>query len=141
MKITLSCCLCDNSYTAQIEKPIGWRSRYEPIELEDEDHCFCPDHAIIAEWTQDQCSGCVGGWGDCSFWKDFAFKENLLTEEDHQSIQSGICPRRTNGTLFVNTKDKTIDNVDLSDRSSVESGRALSNAIKEYVEKYNTPSP
>ena len=134
MKVEITCCMCSSTYESHIPDN-GWKTRYDAVATEDG---FCPGHSKIAEWCNDQCAGCVGGWMDCSLWKDFAYDNSPgLAEKDYQSIESGICPRRVNGT-FSFSRETGIEQIDLSDRAESESGKALAQAIREYWEKYHS---
>lgn len=133
--IGISCSLCENDYETEIETE-GWETRYGSISTEDG---FCPKHSDILEFTDSQCAGCVGGWGECDLFSSFAYSKynkNPLTKEDFQKLESGICPRRTNGTFSFHTDYVKLESVDLSKVSTSKSGMALSIAIKEYIEKY-----
>ena len=136
MKLIIRCCLCwGRTEEIEVECPKGWKA---PDEVETDD-AFCPDHKIIKDWEMDVCGGCVGGFGDCDLWRDFTYEEMRLSEKDFEIIASGKCPKRTNGTLFVDTNAGTMETVDLSEIASSESGKAFVQAIKDYrikVEEY-----
>jgi len=133
-EIEISCCLCGNSHKTEIQLPDGWCSRYGGATAEDG---FCPEHSIIADWADSQCPGCVGGWGDCELWQSFAYQyRKNLSSEDFAKIRSGICPKRTNGSFGFSTKTGRLEEFDLSENGTVESGVSLEKAIKNYWEKY-----
>jgi hypothetical protein len=134
INVAVDCCLCSNTHRTSINIPENWSHIYGGID--DEQHAFCPAHSDIMEFVRSQCSGCVGGWGDCGLWRAFAYSKLDLTNEDFLSIEKGICPKRVNGT-FGFSQDG-IEKIDLSQKVSVKSGVALSIAIKEYAEKYHT---
>lgn len=135
MKLTFNCCLCEEQVEVDVAIPEGWESRYESM---DEDDVFCPKHAKIAAFAESQCPGCVGGWGDCSMWTAFAYsgRQRDVGQRDFDALERGICPRRTNGTLSVNTRSGSIENLDLSKRAPPEAGAAFAQAIKDYCERY-----
>lgn len=133
-KLTISCAFCSEAHTVELDMPAGWKLRYDGI---DEETAFCPKHSPVAEFAASQCPGCVGGWGDCSLWQGFAFGHSRdLTEKDFAALESGICPRRTNGTISFDAKSRAISEVNLSERAPVESGKALAAAIREYWRIY-----
>lgn len=131
-KITIHCCLCGKSHIEEIELPYGWLLRYDDI---DEDLGFCPEHSEVAEWADSQCQGCVGGWGDCDLWRDFAHSKMGLTASDLHKIEKGACPRRTNGTFSFSYDG--IEEIDLSNKGSSEAGKIFVRAILAYCEKHN----
>ena len=134
--VEFECTFCSARATRKVEIPAGWELNYDGQAFE---NGFCPRHSIIAEWRRSQCPGCVGGWGDCDFHRAWAFEsKRSLTEQDFALIEQGICPRRTNGTMVANLGPKGVEiaNVDLSERASPASGRALVAAIKSYWDKY-----
>jgi len=68
-------------------------------------------------------------------WKAFSSSYNrTISDDDLKSIEVGICPRRTNGTLSFNRG--RMETLDLSERATVESGRAFATAIRDYCVKY-----
>ena len=67
--------------------------------------------------------------------KSFAYSKNLLTEDDHKAIQSGICPKRVNGTFQMD--GGVLSEINLSETAPSEGGVVLSNAIKDYCKKYH----
>lgn len=132
-QLTVNCCLCRNKFDTEIDLPDGWAHRYGGSD--DESNGFCPQHAIIAQFAKSQCPGCVGGWGDCPLWQAFAYRKYDLTSDDIAAIESGICPRRVNGTIGFSLTGG-MEDIDLSDRAPTESGKALVEAIGEYVAEY-----
>jgi len=127
MKIKLSCCLCNAQKEFEIDSN-GWEEKYDTLHS---GMSFCPDHILIKDWSDSQCCGCVGGWGECTLWRDFAYKgERKLTPSDFEKISEGICPRRTNGTIICDTFCGSLKRVDISKKASKESGRAFVSAIK-----------
>lgn len=141
LKITVSCCLCDRQHEESITLPDGWSTRYGGTDVEDG---FCPDHAVIADFADDQCPGCVGGWGDCPLFDGFAYGhhgnngakygEAPLSEIEHQQLCQGYCPRRVNGTLAF-SPSTGIQEINLSQEAK-QGGTELSLAIKAYVKRY-----
>lgn len=135
MKIDLRvyCCLCSNTHKTEVELPEGWDHRYGGVD--DESAGFCPDHAAVAAFAESQCPGCVGGWGDCDMWRAFSSSYNRkITDADLASLEGGICPRRTNGTMSFSRGG--VEKIDLSNRAPIEAGKAFADAIRDYVKKY-----
>jgi hypothetical protein len=132
LEVSLYCGLCAAKHEQKIPMPDGWDSRYQSVS---DEHAWCPAHAKIADFADSQCPGCVGGWGDCDLWKSFAFSEMKLTASDLITMEAGICPKRTNGTLMF-SRETGMQGVDLRGTPSVEGGKALAQAIREYAEKY-----
>jgi len=131
-EINFNCCFCLESHKQTIDLPNGWASRYSGIE---DEHGFCPRHSEVAKFADSQCPGCVGSWGDCDLWRSFAFgHQRDISENDLSMIEEGICPKRTNGTLYVN--GGSVEHVDLSDRATPESGKATADAIRKYMKRY-----
>lgn len=131
--VVISCCLCPQKYETEVDIPDEWGLReYSELYYE---NGFCPKHTAIIPWPEAQCSGCAGGWGDCSLWTDFAHNKQDLTEEDLEKIASGECPRRTNGTIFF-SQEEGLKEIDLSERADSVAGIALVEAIKEYWQRY-----
>lgn len=130
IEVILFCFFCDEKFVGILSVPDGWIThRCAGIE---EGKALCPKHSNLAEWVRTQCVGCVGGWDDCALVRDFGYGTMNLNSHDFEVIESGICPRRTNGMFGI--RGVQIEDIDLSDRSS--SGKALACAIKEYVETF-----
>jgi hypothetical protein len=130
--VIFSCCLCEKNHKAVVVLPDRWAMRYDGIDKEDS---FCPEHALIAEWADAQCPGCVEGWMDCGLWRDFAYSRRDLSESDFAAIEAGICPRRTNGSMMVNDGGG-IETLNLSEKATSRSGKCLAAAIMEYWKHY-----
>ncbi len=128
--IDISCCLCGASHEQEIELPDGWA-----LDTIGSKTGFCPSHLTIKDFADSQCRGCVGRWTDCSLWQAFAYRKHALTESDFRAIESGICPKRTGGT-FSFSRGGEMEEIDLSEKSPLESGKALAKAIKDYWERY-----
>ena len=135
LEVSLFCGLCGERHEQKIPMPKGWNSRYRSVS---DEHAFCPKHAVVAQFADSQCPGCVGGWGDCPLWKSFAYRKLELTDGDFRTLEMGICPKRVNGTMMVERGKVT--NVDLRDQPAVEGGKALATAIRAYALKYNKPN-
>lgn len=132
LSIELSCGLCSESHEFKVEVPVGWKTRYGSVS---EENAFCPKHSIIEKFASN-CTGCVGDWGDCDLWRSFAYSgRRNLTENDFKIMRSGLCPKRTNGTMLF-SQEEGMKQIDLSDSAPSESGIALEKAIREYLEKY-----
>lgn len=134
IEVEINCCLCLKKYKTKIELPDGWAMRYGGIS---EDNGFCPEHKKVQEFAEAQCSGCVGGWGDCSLWSAFAYSgRKTLTEEDFRIMRTGRCPKRTNGTLSFNSETREMKKINLSEVAESGAGIALEKAIKDYWKRY-----
>lgn len=134
MKISIGCRLCQTSAEIEVETPVGWAD----TEIVDVD-ALCPAHAAIQPFIESQCPGCVGGWGDCDLWRDFAYSgRRNLGERDFAEMHMGGCPRRTNGTMTVNmtARGAHIETLDLSEMAPAAAGMALAQAIRDYWERY-----
>lgn len=138
MKIEIDCCLCPQKHIAKIDLPEGWAHRYDEV---NDEQGFCPKHASISAFATHQCPGCVGGWGDCDLWSNFAYAgRRNLGPKDFEKLEAGICPRRTNGTIGVTMgggRLSKIEDINLSDRAPAESGKALAQAIRDYWKRYS----
>jgi hypothetical protein len=139
-EITIYCSMCPETHKATIDLPDGWSGTYNGV---DDELGLCPKHAAIQAFKDAQCPGCVGGWGDCNLWRDFAYSPprhnaHPLTEDDFKLLRLGACPRRINGTIGVHSTPGArpyIDDIDLS-APSVAGGRALADAIIDYQNTY-----
>ena len=133
VELTVHCSLCSKDTKHKVNLPNGWAHRYGGID--DESNGFCPDHAEVAEFAESQCPGCVGGWGDCDLWHDFAFSgRRTLTPTDFLTIERGVCPRRTNGTMEIGPA--SVRDIDLSTRATTKAGTSLAMAIRDYWAAY-----
>ena len=134
-RVTVNCCLCEDSHVTSIDIPDGWKTCYEGEEIDDG---FCEKHAIIKEFADSQCPGCVGLWTECELWASFAYREKrALSSRDMEAIRSGVCPKRMNGWISFNSISGPED-FDFSERASPKSGEALVEAIREYWDKYGS---
>ncbi len=133
-EVHISCCLCREKHVIEIGLADGWAMTYPAIDVE---HTFCPAHAAIAEFTNTQCSGCVGGWGDCGLWEDFAHQgKRDLSDDDFAQLRQGICPRRVNGTMMFDADIGKLENINLSKQAPTQVGAALEQAIRDYWVRY-----
>lgn len=131
--IEISCCLCSNKTAFEVELAEGWANADDIYK----DDALCPDHRVIELFIDSQCRGCVGGWGDCTLWKDFAHRDKRnLNDRDFELMRKGICPRRTNGTFSFNSYTGVLRDEDLSNVAPSEAGVALEKAIKDYWRRY-----
>ncbi len=128
-KLDISCCLCLENASVEVQLPDGWMLHYKDVNT---DNAFCPKHSVVREWADGNCSGCVGGWTDCTLFKDFAYRKRGLTEADFAVIKTGRCPRRTNGTVMLNIRTGTMEDIDLTSPVPEGPGAALVQAIREY---------
>lgn len=139
VKLIATCVFCSEKSEAEAIFPDGWDHYNGEIWLESGD-IMCPDHKIINEFAHSQCPGCISGWGDdCPLFESFAYSSKMdITIGDLTKIEEGICPKRINGTfgIFRNDDTQAIEPMDLSERSTTESGIALAQAIREYIRKW-----
>lgn len=134
MKITISCCLCSDKFETNVAIPVGWARHYDEI---DDEQGFCPKHASVAAFAESQCPGCVGGWGDCPMWSAFAYSYGrTIGQKDYDMLERGVCPRRVNGTIGLDLRAGTVEDLNLNEQATVESGVAFAQAIKDYCAKY-----
>lgn len=133
IRVAVNCCFCFAEHESFINIPNGWSLRYSEILEED---AFCPEHSGVVDWISSVCPGCVGSWGDCSLWQDFAYGKKNLSDQDFEKIKCGICPRRTNGTITLDSKGPAISMIDLSEQATTESGEATAKAILDYWNNY-----
>ena len=134
MELEINCCLCGEKYKTEVDIPENWDTRYSSLYAEDG---FCPKHIDVSKFADSQCPGCVGGWGDCTMWMDFAYTgRRNITEEDFKIIETGICPKRTNGTISFSQSDG-IKDINISEKAKTKSGIAFANAIRDYIKKYS----
>ncbi len=135
IELTINCCLCGESHEAMIDLPDGWSHRTSGV---DSDDGFCVKHAPVAKWSDSQCPGCVGTWGDCALWRGFAYSHSRdLTDAELDTIRAGVCPRRTNGS-FSFSRTTGIRDIDLSERATTESGVVFVQAIRDYWGRHDT---
>jgi len=136
LTVSLYCGFCGATSEQNISMRKGWDTHIRAV---DEEHAFCPKHSKIREFSEAQCPGCVGGWGDCPLWDAFAYRELKLTEQDFATLERGVCPKRVNGTIGITlTGGKTqIEQIDLRDGDAHKAGSALSKAIREYAKRYH----
>lgn len=101
-------------------------------------YTLCPDHAHLVDWVQNQCDGCVGGFGDCDLFSAFAYSSGpiQLSENDFSSIKCGICPKRTNGSMTFDSRTGAIGYPDFSKQATNEAGVKLANDILTYRKNY-----
>lgn len=116
-EITYYCSFCDKRET--VEAPTSFRT-YCGDDIED---AACAEHAPAMDFLNDQCPGCVSGWGECGMF--MAIGNGTVTPADLLAIKAGRCPYRTNGTFMVGPKG--VEDVNLSERS--EAGEAFAAAI------------
>jgi hypothetical protein len=137
VSITIGCCFCGSEHKTEIELPPGWKHCYGGIE--DYNHGFCETHANVLPFMKDQCPGCVSGWGDCPMWRAFDHgRSRTITKNDLDTLRTGRCPRRLNGTIGVELSKhgSTTQELDISDTATAESGSAFADAIIAYCKEY-----
>lgn len=140
VEITMHCSMCSEDFSITIELPSGWAMKYYSI---DEEHAFCPKHAKVADFLDDQCSGCVSGWGECGLYESIMYpnypkRQPQITEDQLETVRGGLCPVRINGTFGVNVTEQGVDfkDEDLSERAGSEAGEAFVKAILDYRERW-----
>ena len=123
MEISVTCCLCDNEIEIQVpdSQYLGWAN----VDDVYDESALCPDHAHLKEFFSSVCPGCVGGWPDCQFYKNF----RRLSSEQFVVLESGRCPLRTNGTYLLGR-----GSIDISD-VNVEAGKKMA----EFIRSGNKP--
>jgi hypothetical protein len=126
--------VCDRVQEIDVAPPPGWTPRYSFGERKG----FCAAHADVKDFADSQCPGCVSSFGDeCPLFKRFAYSESrTIARADLESIESGICPARVNGTFFAGGGKARP--VDISDRAPLEAGKVLATAIRAYCDTYPT---
>ena len=129
-------CICGASNEHTVPMPHGWDTRYRSME---DEYGFCPKHTIIKQFTDSQCPGCVGEWGDCPLWAAFAYSKLDMIDADFSVLERGICPKRVNGTIMFSS-DTGIKDIDLRDPPVTDAGKAFAQAIREYSGKYHKAS-
>lgn len=133
MKIEIKCCLCRERFEQEIDIP-GWQERYDNITSE---MGFCPKHSAVAEFADDQCAGCVGGWMDCGLWSSFVYSgRRTISENDLKIIETGICPKRVNGTFSMRSPGGEIKDINLSSKATTKAGKSFADAIRDYCQTY-----
>lgn len=128
-KITVHCggIMCESTYDMVIP---GWTGEYDT-----EGWIYCPECKLQEQWFGAVCPGCVGSYPDCELSKSFVYKRRTITQDQLDTIKSGVCPFRTNGTSMI-TKSG-IQSFDLSEKAPEGSGDAIANGIMRYCEEYN----
>ena len=127
IRIKISCCLCNKTTTNQMDFPTGWKIAYENgIE---EDLGFCPTHAPVELWREENCSDCSECWGSCSLWKAFAYRNKTMKNEDYKTVEEGFCPKKKKKEILL-----------VKILSIQRAGYILAKAIKQYgkVHKKNS---
>lgn len=128
--IEVYCCFCDKNVGQEIDIP-GFDALNDSFCGE---NWFCEEHAKILEFLHEQCSGCVGMWGDCSMWRSIGYPEETLTQSEINTIRSGYCPKRTNGTLRL-LANGTLERIDLSTQAPEDASNFLADSIVRFYEK------
>ncbi len=115
---TFYCSFCDSKETVSV--PTSFVTRYGSQDVED---AMCPEHSGASAFLDDQCPGCVGGWGDCGMFS--AIGNEAVSADDLATIRSGRCPHRVNGTMSFGPGG--MEKIDLSERSNA--GDAFADAV------------
>ena len=134
MEVKVYCCMCENTFETEVDMPKGWAHQYDA--MEEEENGFCPKHSLIATgFCDQQCVGCVGGWGDCDLWRAFAYTSSRsITEKDLMVIKTGHCPYRVGGTIAVGPFG--VRKIDISERGETAAGKLLAKSIRDYIKAY-----
>ncbi len=111
------CSFCDRR--EKVVAPTEFATRYG----HDVEDAACPDHADAMQFLDDQCPGCVGGWGDCGMYK--AIGDRSVSGADIAMILGGHCPYRVNGTASFSSSG--FQSIDLSEKTSA--GAAFAAAV------------
>lgn len=137
IKVTISCGLCDERLQRELFMAEDWDHRLRGID--DELSGFCPKHAPVKAFTDAQCPGCTGGWGDCRLFQAFAYGRLELGDDEFDALERGYCPRRLEGMMrFSVSPDLAVEPLPVCEpAASPQSGKALAQAIKDYVELFN----
>lgn len=139
--VTISCdgILCDSQCEVEIPDWLGFTDAGG-----DGSYLFCPNCEAQSRWFGAVCPGCVEGFHDCKFGRAFEYDDHrrIITENDLKVIEAGVCPFRTNGMFMVNrtSNDVSMETLDLSERADSDSGKAVVDAVRSYIEKYPVKS-
>ena len=125
--LTIWCCICGEKQEQEIDSK--FRTRYDSV---DEEYGFCEKHTECADFLDAVCPGCVGSFGDCSLCQIFYERTPDLTAAEYELMESGRCPKRTNGTFMLGPRGR--EDIDLSEKST--HGVAMANALREYVKRF-----
>lgn len=132
-KITVACdgIVCDNK--VEFDAP-DWFGEFESEG--GKRWFYCPDCKLQLDFFGAQCPGCVEGFSDCSLGKAFLYSYwRTITPDKLEAIEKGICPYRTNGTFSFSPKTG-MERIDLSEIAPSPAGKAVAEAIREYIRKY-----
>lgn len=134
-KVNLHCdaIMCDTVLTIDVA---DWTCRNPDIDFGGESSFFfCKDHKLQSDWFDAVCPGCVESYPDCRMGKAFLYDSDRdMSAESLARIERGECPFRSNGTsTFVRGHFEPLD---LSEQASPESGKAIADAIRKYIEAY-----
>lgn len=121
-EITYYCSFCNERET--VEAPTSFRT-YCGGDIE---NAACAKHAPAMDFLDDQCPGCVSGWGECGMF--MAIGDRTVTHADLREIKSGRCPYRINGTFMAGPRG--MEDVNLSEQS--EAGEAFAAAIADSLQ-------
>lgn len=116
-EITYYCSFCERKETVAVPTTFA---TYCGGDVED---AACAYHAPALAFLQDQCPGCVSGWGECGMY--MAIGNGAVTGTDLAEIRAGRCPYRVNGTMAFGPGG--MSSIDLSKRSVA--GEAFASAI------------
>lgn len=90
-EITYYCSFCEMKETVQA--PTTFATHHGG----DVENAACRDHAPAMAFLDDQCPGCVSGWGECQMF--MAIGNEAVSADDLAEIRRGRCPYRVNGTI------------------------------------------
>lgn len=140
-KVTIHCdaILCHNEITLDVPE---WTSPFDDKSGGsdyggDGRWVFCPDHRDQFEWFDSVCPGCVESYPDCKLSRAFAYSHDRDISDDRlAAIESGRCPFRANGSMIYNSGTGISMRVDISSQAPTAAGKAIADAIREYIAKY-----
>jgi hypothetical protein len=134
-KIKINCdgigCNSEITYTL----PKDWSCRIGDASYCGDNYVFCPKCKLQEQWFDAVCPGCVCGFPDCDLGHKFMYNKITITKDELNTIRSGKCPCRTNGTLIGNRMDG-LRPLDISEQANNEAGNALANAIDNFIKEH-----
>lgn len=138
MKIEIKCdgINCDTSM--EFEAPEGWVSRIGDEEYGGESsYLFCPACQLQRKFFDAQCPGCVTSFPECGLGRCLYPDQNTFTEEVDKVVRTGVCPFRTNGTMFFDSNSgKGPHTMDLSELAPTPTGDAVVDAMITCIKRW-----
>lgn len=125
--IYVSCAFCMERTEVKVDIP-GFTSYTLGADIE---NGMCEKHSGAKAWLDDQCPGCVSGWGECGLFRAANLDRDMtpLRESERYQIAAGICPRRINGTFGMTVTRDGAEMTDLNISKPSEAGAAMLAAI------------